>query len=116
MFEFPQNIIGYIGTLLFHEHYQYKDATVTHVNGTWGAVTLGKYIFADDNYYHDETIIRHEYGHRLQSKRLSVLYLLVIGIPSIVWAGCFEQWRQKHNIPYGWFYTEAWADRLGGVR
>jgi len=116
MIEFPQNLIGYIGTLIFRLHYNYKDAIVTHAKGSWGAVTLGKYIFADDRCYKDEMIIRHEYGHRLQSKKLSVLYLLVIGIPSIIWAGCFEGWRQKHNIPYGWFYTEAWADRLGGVR
>lgn len=117
MFEFPQNLIGYIGTLLFRGGcYQYKDATVTHIPGNWGAVTLGKYIFADDVCYHDERIIKHEYGHRLQSKKLGVLYLLVVGLPSLIWCGCFEGWRRKHGISYYWFYTERWADKLGGVK
>ncbi|HHV51441.1 MAG TPA: hypothetical protein GXX54_07030 [Clostridiales bacterium] len=116
MFEFPQNLMGYIGTLIFRgNRYQYKDAIVTHVKGNWGAVTLGKYIFADDAYFQDEETIKHEYGHRLQSKKLSVLYLLVIGLPSLIWAGCFEKWRRKHGISYYWFYTESWADKLGGV-
>lgn len=58
----------------------------------------------------------HEYGHTQQSRKLGPLYLLIIGLPSLIWAGCFEGWRKKHNKPYEWFYTEAWADRLGGVK
>jgi len=116
MLEFPQNLIGFVGTLIFRgERYQYKDATITHVKGSWGAVTLGKYIFADDAYFRDEQTIQHEYGHRLQSRKLSVLYLLVVGLPSLIWAGCFEKWRRKRGVSYYWFYTERWADKLGGV-
>lgn len=116
MIEFPQNLIGYIGTLIFREHYQYKDAIVTHIKGNWGAVTFGKYIFADDVCYRDDRMVRHEYGHRLQSRKLGVLYLLVVGLPSLIWAGCFEKYRQRTGRSYYWFITEAWADRLGGVR
>ena len=58
----------------------------------------------------------HEFGHTLQSQKLGWLYLFIIGIPSIIWAGCFEGYRKKHNISYYTFYTEQWADRLGGVK
>lgn len=60
--------------------------------------------------------IRHEYGHTVQSRKLGPLYLLIIGLPSLIWAGCFEGWRKKHKVSYYSFYTEAWADRLGGVK
>ena len=56
--------------------------------------------------------IKHEKGHAIQSLYLGPLYLIVIGLPSIVWAGLIY----KHtNKSYYWFYTEAWADKLGGV-
>ena len=58
----------------------------------------------------------HEFGHTLQSKKLGWLYLFVIGLPSIIWAGCFDNYRKKHNKSYYSFYTERWADRLGGVK
>lgn len=54
----------------------------------------------------------HEYGHVKQSRILGPLYLFVIGIPSLLWA-C---WYRKHKRgSYYAFYTEKWADRLGGV-
>lgn len=43
-----------------------------------------------------------------------LLYLIVIGLPSLLWA-----WLGDSIAPgksYYWFYTERWADRLGGVK
>ncbi len=60
--------------------------------------------------------IAHEYGHTIQSHKLGPIYLLVIGLPSLIWAGCFDKWREKHNKSYYWLYTEAWADKLSGVK
>ena len=59
--------------------------------------------------------VKHEYGHTRQSHLLGPLYLLVIGLPSIIWAGCFEWYRQKYNKTYYDFYTESWANKLGGA-
>jgi hypothetical protein len=39
--------------------------------------------------------IAHEYGHTLQSHKLDLVYLLVIGLPSLIWAGCFDKYREK---------------------
>ena len=78
-------------------------------------MTLGDRIFIS-RCYHGEylnMIIAHESGHVKQSLYLGPLYLFVIGIPSILWA-----WLHKSIAPrksYYWFYTEAWANKLGGL-
>ena len=56
--------------------------------------------------------IKHEKGHAKQSLYLGPLYLIVIGLPSIIWAGIVHRLTNKS---YHWFYTESWADKLGGV-
>ena len=79
----------------------------------YGSVSLGMFIFV--NNITDIKTIKHEYGHCRQSNYLGWLYLIIIGLPSIIWAGCFERYRKKHNISYYAFYTERWANKLGGV-
>lgn len=78
-----------------------------------GGISLGKYIivsqFATDN------TISHELGHCRQSMYLGWLYLFVIGIPSIVWAGLYGSIIKPSANGYYKFYTEHWADRLGNV-
>lgn len=76
-------------------------------------LSLGEYIFIPECV--DNDYKKHEIGHTKQSYILGWLYLFIIGIPSIVWAGCFEWYRRKYNVNYYAFYTERWADMLGGV-
>ena len=127
--ELPQNVLGAIVKILFKAtpYTTYKDATVY----SWdmaGGMSLGKYIFipvTKTNYvkalsaYVSKTyvtqLIKHEYGHTIKSKYLGWFYLLVIGAPSLIWANCFIEYRQKTGKSYYDFYTEKWADKLGGV-
>ena len=74
---------------------------------------LGVDEIRNSKWHHD--YLMHEYGHTIQSQKLGPIYLLVIGLPSLIWAGCFETWRIKHKKSYYVFYTEKWADKLGGV-
>lgn len=57
----------------------------------------------------------HEYGHCLQSRRLGWLYLPVIGLPSLTWNWAHSTFDSLHTADYYSFWTERWADRLGGV-
>ncbi|WP_237558582.1 hypothetical protein, partial [Cellulomonas carbonis] len=57
----------------------------------------------------------HERGHVKQSIYLGWLYLPVIGVPSIIWAGLRRLGLFAGRSYYS-FYTESWADRLGGVK
>lgn len=114
LWQLPQNIIGLIVLKVTMNAHRcsYGSAEVY----TWrrqGGISLGKYIFTP--ICADEDYIKHEYGHYIQSKYLGWFYLLIIGLPSIIWAGCFKAYRKKHNVSYYDFYTEAWADKLGGV-
>lgn len=119
--ELPQNALGAIvkkvcqATLLT----TYKDANV-YKWGIPGGMSLGKYIFVSLKEYELNTpkavnFIKHEYGHTIQSKYLGWLYLLVIGLPSLIWSQCFEKYRKKTGTSYYDFYTEKWANKLGGV-
>ena len=119
---FPQNLIGLILASFFEMKAQivrmerYKDSKVFYVNSKFsGAVSLGTYIFIFSDYRNIRKTIMHEYGHSIQSKILGPLYLLVIGLPSIIWAGLFEKYRSKHKISYYSFFTEKWANKLVGL-
>ncbi|OJU08343.1 MAG: hypothetical protein BGN88_13520 [Clostridiales bacterium 43-6] len=115
--EFPQNLIGFIVSKLYRKspYHFYRDARVTLIKGSWGAISLSKYIFTDENYYNTPVEL-HEYGHTLQSKKLLFLFGFVIAIPSLIWAGCFERYREKHHVSYDSFYTEKWANELGNYQ
>lgn len=76
-----------------------------------GSVTLGSHIFLSPRA--TDTTVRHEWGHTRQSLILGPLYLIVIGIPSIIWAATHKSIAP--NKPYGWFYTESTANKLGGL-
>ena len=112
----PQNLIGAILFLFCCRHYKgkYERAYVCKLPRNIGGVTLGNFIFLGRGA--SEITLKHEYGHTLQSYRLGWLYLLVIGLPSIIWAGGFKKYRKKTGKSYYSLYTEKWADRLGGVQ
>ena len=63
----------------------------------------------------DDRLLVHEYGHTIQSLILGPLYLLVVGIPSVIWLRTPRLSRRRHNAEssYYAFYTERWANHLG---
>lgn len=97
-------------------HVWYRKASASTVLSTKlsGAISLGAFIICF--YAPDEDTYKHEFGHCIQSLILGPLFLFVIGLPSLIWCGCFDKYRQKHNISYYSFYTEKWANKLGGVK
>ena len=119
--ELPQNIIGFFVMLATVElkGVAYRDTTVY----TWwmrSGLCLGRFIFVPfpiEYPLHEEyeEYIKHEYGHSRQSKYLGWLYLIVIGLPSVIWNVCFEKYRERTGKSYYDFYTEKWANFLGGI-
>lgn len=78
-----------------------------------GGISLGRYIILSERYETKYNTWYHERGHSIQSMYLGPLYLLVIGLPSILWA---MWWNYGRGVSYYRFYTERWADKLGGVQ
>ncbi|MBR6784033.1 MAG: hypothetical protein IKM32_04995 [Clostridia bacterium] len=106
-----------LGLILFlfnlkRPHFIYKGAVFTE----WargGGISLGLFVFVSNK--SNERLVRHEYGHTLQSLILGPLYLIVIGIPSFIWASLpyFRRRRKDKSISYYSLYCEHWADILG---
>ena len=79
-----------------------------------GGISLGKYIIINT---HNSNTIKHEYGHSIQSMYLGPLYLFIIGIPSIIWAGLYGTKLFPVTLNgYYKFYTEKWADKLVNIK
>lgn len=116
VWQLPQNLVGVIyGACIKKDKYKsnpYGDCVI-YTKYHIGAVTLGKYIFLWRFSSNKDFTIKHEYGHVKQSKILGPFYLLVIGLPSIIWAWLND--KIAPNKSYYWFYTEAWANKLGGI-
>lgn len=115
-----QNIVGFVTLIVLSirhkqdiSHYFYKGALITNVGHYWGGISLGMFVFVA----HDEPqmTVQHEWGHTIQSIILGPLYLLVIGLPSIIWNKLFYEIYLKSENGYYKFWTERWADKLGGV-
>lgn len=108
-----QNILGFI-LWLFISHdecYFYHGAYVKRWHHH-SSLALGLFIFYG---HHDERILVHEYGHTIQSIILGPFYLLIIGIPSLLWATLpyFKHLRKKKHISYYSLYCERSASKLG---
>ena len=114
IWQLPQNLVGLV-VLCFCGHKE--KCSVAGIDFYYsktfpGGISLGNYVIIGSKY---EKTVKHEHGHQIQSMYLGPLYLLVIGIPSIVWA-----WLYGPVIPYTYngyykWYTESWADKLGKV-
>lgn len=126
IWQLPQNLIGLL--LLWYykpnrKHVIDDDVEIYFTNDFPGGISLGKYSIVQAYHYRTDIneslkrdTVRHEaIGHAKQSKYLGPLYLFVIGIPSIVWAGLYGSVIPETPNGYYKFYTEKWADKLGGV-
>lgn len=107
LWQLPQNIIGLI-LFAYYKGNTIKidaNAKVRVSKDMSGGITLGKYIVV-----RKEDYIKHEFGHTRQSMLLGPLYLLVIGLPSIIHAARHSKYCK--NKDYYHFYTEKWANKL----
>ena len=114
LWEFPQFTLGMIFYLVLKKRIKDKkiinNRIVYFVAGFPGGISLSVFIFLNDS-DRSEKSIRHEYGHTIQSVYLGCLYLIAVGIPSVIRACVWNVYKPK--VDYYRAYPENWADRLG---
>ena len=119
LWQLPQNILGLL-VILFTGAFKttWTSVWVASKRSYFG-VSLGNYIiFGGTDGSADS--LKHEYGHQKQSVYLGPLYLLLIGLPSII-GNIYDKIAHRawdFQSRYCWYYKlpwEAWADKLGGV-
>ena len=116
LWQLPQNLVGIIIKLFYKTDNTllYKDKTIRVCSKFPGGISLGNTLIVKKFPYNKQTwnTVKHEWGHTRQSLYLGPLYLIVIGIPSLVWAGIYDKTKDS----YFSFYTERWADKLSNVK
>ena len=123
IWQLPQNLIGLI-LLLFYKHekeyHRLNGRTFYYTEEMRSGISLGNYIIM--NREDKEDGMKHEYGHTIQSRYLGLFYLILIGLPSILWniidslivtrlVGYERSYLIYYSMPW-----EAWADKLGNVK
>ncbi|MBP3893017.1 MAG: hypothetical protein J6D34_03135 [Atopobiaceae bacterium] len=110
----PQTVVGaalFCALRGWRRCHAFRSAIVTEWRLRAG-LSLGMFVFVPRGASRD--LVLHEYGHTLQSLFLGPLYLPVIVVPSLVWAGLprLERYRLRKGYSYYRFFTERWANRL----
>jgi len=122
IWELPQNLFGMIIYLLQRN----KILSVKKIDGRFYfenksfGISLGSFIFwmplLSDNNSDCPVVMKHEFGHSLQSLYFGPLYLIFIGIPSIarvIYSRVFYSIKKQEWDNYYNGYPEKWADILG---
>lgn len=115
LWQLPQNILGLLFLLFIRgeERHALGGINFYYVKGFAGGISLGKYIILGEYYEED---VKHEFGHSIQSKKWGWLYLPVVGLCSLTWAGLYGTLIKETLNGYYKFWTERNADKLGGVK
>lgn len=112
VWQLPQNLFGLLFLLYFRKEKEVADlyGRKIYVAPTMsGGISLGRYIVLSPDLRWNVAVYYHELGHSRQSVILGALYLIVIGLPSLLHA------RTCRAENYYHFWTESWANRLGGI-
>lgn len=123
IWQLPQNLLGILwrrikkdSIILEISNEDIRDVgAIAYLIKAGGAVTLGKYVFISQTYRDQSMTIKHECGHVKQSKMLGPLYLIIIGIPSILHAWLNDYIGCDKKKGYSHWYTEKWADKLMNI-
>ena len=121
IWEVPQNMIGLVMVLWQWQAGQLVERRPAPCGGRLfittamaSGVSLGLFVFA--GHRRGRRLIGHEIGHTYQSMLLGPMYLPLVGLPSFLWFWSRTLFGWQAEKGYYSFWTERWADRLGGVR
>ena len=116
----PQNLVGAALYLFYRArgcpHFRYQGAFGVVWTQDSGSMSMGSFLFMHPRWGPEQKeLLAHEYGHTIQSLFFGPLYLLTVGLPSVIWAGhpAFQKLRRVKKLDYDSVYPEKSATRLG---
>jgi hypothetical protein len=123
LWQLPQIIVGLLVCLISGATYRGLSIHGVRIYVSesmgWNGVSLGDRIIVGPGSAGEDEILRHEYGHVRQSRRLGPLYLLGVGLPSAAMnllSRASLAWGSGiYSAHYYDRWPESWADRLGKV-
>jgi hypothetical protein len=107
IWQLPQHIVALCIIAIIWRNiiiHKKEDSLIVISNSLMGGVSLGNYIFMPRE---NNNMLKHELGHSKQSRIFGPLYLIIIGIPSLLHNlihRCFRHTSLKWD--YYSFYTE----------
>lgn len=124
LWQLPQNLLAHILLWFYKEEcvYMYKEIAFHICPGFPSGISLGCHAIVKSLPYSTQAkkTIDHEWGHTRQSRKWGWLYLIVIGLPSLlgnIYDRLFhKKWTAKDRTK--WYYSLPWensADSYGGV-
>lgn len=127
LWQLPQNLLGLILIAIYKPEEvltQYNGNKVYFASKFPGGISLGKYSIVSKFYYsknkdhalNTDTVLHESVGHAKQSLMLGPLYLIAVGLPSIIWAWLYGPVIKPTKNGYYRFYTEKWADKLADIK
>ncbi|MCL2630503.1 MAG: hypothetical protein FWD49_03130 [Firmicutes bacterium] len=115
-----QNLLGLVFLIKYRKcrKERYYNTLLTYHEEGWGGISLGIFLFigAKHNEAWQTKARPHELGHTIQSLILGPLFLIIIGLPSVIWCNfCVKVWRnpENNNAKYDDFYPERNANWIG---
>ncbi len=116
----PQNLVGGVFYLYYRlkgcPHFRYQGAFGVVWTNPSGSMSMGSFLFMHPNWTpENKALLEHEYGHTIQSLFFGPLYLLTVGLPSVLWAGLpyFKKLRREGRRGYYTVFPEKQASGLG---
>jgi hypothetical protein len=120
--ELPQQLLGFLmglccwmrGTIRSDHFFKGVLFTETSSFGAGYGISLGNIVIHGPD--SPGALKQHEFGHCIQSRILGPFYLLVIGIPSFLWATTLSiGWKYGYFLKadYDAFFIERSATKLG---
>lgn len=113
IWQLPQTLVGLVMMPFMGKMKKVADR---HFNFCWettnmyGGISLGPIAYVSRG-SSKESVAHETDGHTVQSKILGPLYLIAIGLPSILHAWLYDY--KKHC--YYNFFCEKWANKLAGL-
>ena len=121
IWQLPQNLVALILLLIYQRekvYHKLNGRTFYFTTEMPSGISLGNYIIM--NRQDKEDGMRHEYGHSIDSRRWGPIYLIIIGLPSLL-GNIYDRIAHK-NWKYSdsaeWYYNQPWeksADKNGKV-